>query len=874
MSEMIRDYATSKTLPLTPEEVVRQQFERILIDELGYPRSHIGIDFPIQRGAKRRSEEMDIAVFKSDTHDQKNLYLAVETEAPGKPFDNQVFSYITATTAQFAVWFDGLDRKRSKGARYYYRDLAKDPTKFIEIPALPRFGETLEEVGKYKKSQLRPARGLKGLFQKMHNRLYGEGPLKREDAIAQEVIKLLFCKLYDELHTPGDTLEFRATITELGSESGRHHVAVRIRKLFNSLKTDPHYADMFAGEELQYDDYWISYIVSELQGFALTHEETDTDSMGDAYEIFVGPQLKGESGQFFTPRAVVRLAVDILKPSLVKRELVIDPACGSGGFLLYALRAARQEAESHYRDRSRAWIGERVKEYANNFLVGIDIESLLYKVAKSYMAIVGNGRTGIFREDSLLPPDSWKPETRKRATLNTFDVLLTNPPFGTRIKVEVPETLQQYDLAHELVNGKPRNEIIHGGQDPAILFLERSLQFLRAPSNGKRGGRMAIVLPRQILSGHDPAMVEIRNWILSKTRVLAVVDLPPETFQPYTGTITSLLFVERFSARETTDYEIFMAVAEYIGHDRRGNPMLARNPDGAAKYDAKNNPIILDDTPGIAASFDRFQSAERFVSRSPSIFSTRLSEILKQSRHRLDAWYYDPTKNDVVKQIWDLDGAMDGDIIVKTIGQLVRDPGDVFYPGRHRRNYTKPGPDSVPFLSGTNMLQVRPFDVKWQPKAYRPMQRHIVQTGWILVTRSGSVGRVLYVGDDIAGFSVQNGVAVSEHVIRIIPDPDEVDPGYLFSFLSSENIGKVLLAQGIYASVVKHITPEHIRAIPVPLPARNIQNEIGKRVVVAEQMRSRANESIRILQTVIERAVSEKKFERNSTDEGSTPARV
>jgi len=857
--ERVRDYATGKLVRLTAEEVVRQQFEHILVDELNYPRSHIDVNFPIQRGAKKHSEYMDIAVFKSESFDQKNLYIAVETEPPGRPFDDQIFSYVTATTAEFAIWFDGLDPKRSKGAQYRWRDLAIDPTRFVEVPALPSYGEALDEIGKYKKSQLRPARSLKGVFQKMHNRLYGEGPLKREDAIAQEVIKLLFCKLYDELHSPGETCEFRATVSELKSTMGRQEIARRIRTLFDALTQDPNYADMFGGEQLQYDDYWISYIVSELQGFGLTHEETDTDAVGDAYEIFVGPQLKGESGQFFTPRAVVRMAVDMISPSLVKRETVIDPACGSGGFLIYALRSARSEARGHYKPKSDAWVNDRIREYANNFIHGIDTEPLLYKVAKSYMAIVGNGRSGIFREDALLPPTKWKPEARRRLELNKFDTLITNPPFGTRIKIELADTLRQFALGHALADGQPMPELAGGGQDPAVLFLERSWQFLRPPRPRRPGGRMAIVLPRQILSGHDPSTVEIRKWILRNMKVNAVVDLPPETFQPYTGTITSVLFAERTSAPTTDDYDVFMAVADFVGHDRRGNPMLARNPDGSPCYDANNLALILDDLPTVSAAFDRFRNRDAFTSKKPGIFAVSTTEILAQPRRRLDASYYDPTKNDVVKRIWDMDTGVAGRITVKTIGQLVRAPSDVFYPGRHKRNYCAPGPEAVPFLSGTNILQVRPFDVKWQPRAYKPVQGHLVQKGWILVTRSGSTGRVLYVGDHIAGFSVEAGIAVSEHVVRIIPDPEEVDPGYLFCYLSS-SVGKVLLSQGIYASVVKHITPEHIRAIPVPLPPSGVQKKIGNSVRFAERMRTAANRRIGQLQAFIENAAESGEF--------------
>lgn len=856
MSEKIRDYATGKLVVANLHEAIRQEFEHMLIDELGYPKEHIEIEFPIQRGSKKRAEEADIVVFKSSKHTQENLYVIVEIEPPGRPFDMQVFSYVTATTAEFAVWFDGLDKARSQGALYYWRDMASDPTKFLDIPTLPHFSETIEEIGKYKKYQLKPALSLKVLFQKMHNRLYGEGPLKREDEIAQEVIKLLFCKLYDELHVSSDTCEFRATVTELKTKSGQKEVASRVKNLFSQLKDDPLYSDMFASEELLYDARWISYIVSELQPFGLSHEATNTDAMGDAYEVFIGPQLKGESGQFFTPRAVVRLAIDMLKPSLLKRERIIDPACGSGGFLIHALRAAKREAEAHYTGRSKTWVVNRIKEYANSFMVGIDIEPLLYKVAKSYMAIVGNGRTGICCEDTLQPPTTWQQESQNKAPLGRFDVLVTNPPFGTKIKVENHEVLDQFDLGHVLIDGKRSDKVMSGGQDPAILFLERSWQFLRSPKNQTPGGRLGIVLPRQVLSGHDSAMVEIREWILRNMRVLAVVDLPPETFQPYTGTITSLLFAQRVSYPIEDDYSIFMAVAKHAGHDRRGNPLFARTAEGSIQYDSDNNPIILNDLPVISSAYGEYRSHADFLNQSPSTFSIKVSDVRAQSRCRLDAWYYDPTKNDIVKGIWDSEVLSKGAIKTKTIGELVRQLSDVFYPGRHRRNYCAPGPDAVPFLSGTNILQVRAFDVKWQPRAYPPIQKHLVQRDWILITRSGSVGRVVYVGDTLAGFPIKNGVAVSEHVIRVIPDPEEVDSGYLYAFLASE-AGKVVLTQGIYASVVQHITPQHILEIPVPLPSPEIQKEIGDRVRKTTKMRAKANRTALEAQEMVQNQISE-----------------
>ena len=584
--------------------------------------------------------------------------------------------------------------------------------------------------------------------------------------------------------------------------------------------------------------------------------------MADAYEIFIGPQLKGESGQFFTPRTVIRMAVDMLRPSIVKQERVIDPACGSGGFLVQSLRYVRGEAEREYPNVLTHDIDRRIREYARDFFVGIDIEPLLHKVSRSFMAIVGNGRSGIAQADSLAVPDSWSSEVRDKLRLGTFDVLLTNPPFGTRIKVHSTESLRQFDLGHALNEGAPTQRILPSGQDPAILFLERCWQLLRPGTGNVAGGRMVIVLPRQITSGHHRDMWEIRKWMLGHMRILAVVDLPRETFQPYTGTLTSILFAERTEHSESgnPNSEVFMAVPQSVGHDRRGNPKIRRTAEGESLYNDQNNPILENDLPEVALKYRQF--CEGFDlstdNTATSVFSVSLSGILSQSRNRLDASFYDPNKNDVVKRIWDMDDPDHETVTVKTVGDICK---DVFYPGRHRRNYVTPNSvDAVPFLSGSNILQVRPFDVKWQPRSYRPMTHHMIESGWILVTRSGTTGRVLYVGDEIAGFPVNQGVAVSEHVIRIVPDAGEVDPGYLFAFLSTDDIGRTLLAQGIYASVVEHITPQHVKDIPIPLPPRTVQKTIGDQVRAAEAQRLSVNQAIRTAQTVIGNAVSGEGF--------------
>jgi hypothetical protein len=180
------DYATGKEIKSNPEEAYRQLFERILIDDLGYPKDHIGIEVVIQRGSSRNAEKADIVVYNSNIHRQENMYMVIEIETPKKKYDLQVFSYVTATTAPYAVWFAGYD-KASEGPHYLYRDMAVDPTNFTPIPTLPRYGETQDAIGKYRMNDLKPAKALKLLFQRLHFRLYGSGPIKREENVAKEI---------------------------------------------------------------------------------------------------------------------------------------------------------------------------------------------------------------------------------------------------------------------------------------------------------------------------------------------------------------------------------------------------------------------------------------------------------------------------------------------------------------------------------------------------------------------------------------------------------------------------------------------------------------------------------------------------------------
>ena len=831
--EKIRDYATGKMINNTPEEKYRQEFEHILIDDLGYPKSHIDIEVIIQRGAKRNAEEADIVVFRNERKEQENAYIVVEIETPKKTYDKQALSYVTATTAPYCVWFAGFE-KNSKGPFYHYRDMQIDPTNFQLIQSLPRYGETLDTIGLYRKSKLPPAKALKLLFQRIHFKLYGEGPIKREENVAKEFIKLIFCKIIDEF-SPDDLCQFRATPSEQNSAEGQMKVGDRIRGLYQELLLDPDFGELFAGEELSYEDKWITYIVSELQGVSLTHPETNTDALSDAYEILIPSSLKGESGQFFTPRSVVRFAISLIAPDYKKKELMLDTACGSGGFLTIGLENVLNQIKRLYPNKNRDGQRLLIKDYAGKYFYGMDIEPLLFKIAKSYMAILGDGKTNIYHNDSLQDYSKYPQRFRDKIKFGSVDIITTNPPFGTKIDITDKNILELYDLGHKIVDGKATSVIVDG-QDPDKLFLERDIQFLKEATNDRCGGRMVIVLPKQILSGAEEDSVELRRWLFNKVDIYAVVDLPREAFQPHTGTKTSLLFCRKV-ANLSENHPIFMAVSEAVGHDRRGNTIYKKDANGEYLLDEFGEKQIWNDLPYILEQYNNYIKGddideESGINGNPSCFIVQKDDILKDVLLRIDAWYWDPAKNDLAKKLMDLSNE---DIKeVSSLGNLVVD-GGIFYPGRHTRNYVPKSNNSVEFYSGTQILQTRPFDIKYQPINYKPAAKHFVEKDWILITRSGTTGRVVMVNDQM------DGKMVTEHVIRVICDKEQVDPYYVYAILASDKIGRQLLDKGIYASVVDHISPQFVSTIPIPRLSPEKEKEIADKVREAERERAKAN---------------------------------
>jgi len=322
---------------------------------------------------------------------------------------------------------------------------------------------------------------------------------------------------------------------------------------------------------------------------------TDVDAKGVAYQELVGVNLRGDRGQYFTPRGVVRLVIEMLAPK--ESDIFLDPACGTGGFLVaivaYMLRKFREEQNTQAGNENTTEflnVHGRLKEYASANVFGADFDPFLIRAAQMNMVLAGDGRGHIYNINSLEFPLGHLHDlaaAKKEIPLGSVDILATNPPFGSDIPITDKHILEQYELAHiwepDGEGGFRNTGNLKGSVAPEILFIERCIKWLKPGT-----GRMGIVLPDGVLG--NPAAEYIRWWIMRETQVLASVDLPVEAFiaEANVNILTSLLFLRRKDDQEkhrealgqVQEYPVFMAVADKVGFDRRGNKLYKRTPDG------------------------------------------------------------------------------------------------------------------------------------------------------------------------------------------------------------------------------------------------------------------------------------------------------
>jgi type I restriction enzyme M protein len=477
-------------------------------------------------------------------------------------------------------------------------------------------------------------------FRRCHNFIHGNEGMSKDVAFWQ-FLYLIFAKMYDERQRNGDR-QFWAAPWERFEKQGQETIRKRIIPLFEEARNEyagDKYGNILRGnEEIALSDRALAFMVSELAKYDFTR--TDTDAKGAAYQEIVGDNLRGDRGQFFTPRNAIKLMVQILAPT--EGERILDPACGTGGFLIAVLSYLykwfhEQTGTDPSNESTEEFLShqQRLKQFAKKNLFGCDFDPALVKASQMNVIMACNQMANIFHLNSLEFPQGHLdgvPHMEKKGKLGTMDVVMTNPPFGSDIPVTDPHILRQFELAciweRTGDGGFRKTERLQGSVAPEILFIERCLQWL------KPGGRMGIVLPDGILG--NPGDESIRWWILRHAYVLASVDLPVECFivEAHVNILTSLLFLKKKTAQEIAaedlsgpkDYPVFMAVAENVGYDRRGNTLNKRAPDGEEILEEvqkderirvggqwvtrslrRKQPILDDDLPVIGVEYRKFR---------------------------------------------------------------------------------------------------------------------------------------------------------------------------------------------------------------------------------------------------------------------------
>jgi len=574
-----------------PEEIVRQLWLYKLNKFYKYPLDRIDTEKSVHFGSKEFARA-DIVVYKND---KTTPYIIVEVKKPNleKGID-QLKSYLNAEGCEIGVWSNGSIKT------ILYRNY---PNNFEDtLSEIPPADKTIDDLLSEKRtlSDLDPKTNLKEIIQIAEELILAGAGVD----VFTEVFKLIYAKLFDEIEA--QKREEKEILFRKYKDPAKTYTS--INTLFHlAIKKWP--GTFFEQDNIRLSPEHLAVVVGPMEKAKLFG--SDLMVIDEAFEYLIPEVAKGKKGQYFTPRHVINMAVKMLNPQ--KDEYIIDPACGSGGFLIACMNWVKENyLKSEYEKQ----------EYAKEYLYGIDFADETAKVSRALMLIAGDGRTHLFKLNSLDPrewqsedPDKlharsellarlekFKDYTQEQENKNTFknfafDVLLTNPPFAGEIKD--PGLLRQYDFGRK--KGKLVNKM-----ERHILFIERDLEFLRP------GGRMAIVLPQGILNNTN--MEYVRNYLLDKARILAVVGLHTNTFKPHAGVKTSVLFLQKWGEKEKTlkDYPIFMAVSKKGGKDNSGDYVYKKDENGNYVHGTNGRKVLDHDLDEVADEFGKFAKGQKF----------------------------------------------------------------------------------------------------------------------------------------------------------------------------------------------------------------------------------------------------------------------
>ena len=668
-----------------------------------------------------------------------------------------------------------------------------------------------------KKKDLVKSPNLKKTFILINQHLYGK--LKYTDTDtrtrSKEIINLLLCKLVDEINkAPEDEVDFYIKQSE-----SKEELFDRIQYFFtkNVLRK---YKDILSeNEKISLNRELVYLIVKELQHISLL--KSSKDILSDAFEIFVSKILKDEGGQFFTPSNIVKFIVNYLDPKMDSK--VLDPACGHGGFLLETKDHLWSKIEQEYIDQESK--KENIKAEIISNLYGIDKDLFLSKICKLYLEILSGGKSTIFCEDSL-DSNSYRTQAKNMIKDNSFDYILTNPPFGAKIPIEDKDILKNYELGHIWKNESGNNWKMQNKltkrQPPQVLFIERCVQLL------KNGGKLGIVLPEGLFG--NPTDRYIWEFLEQNGKIIGIISLDQNTFQPYTCNKTSILFFQKLN-EVSNDYKIDFAIVDNVGHDKDGKVLYKLNNDGSKKLDSEGKPMINDELIDLHI---RLMEAEDFsYLKEQKTFKINYSHIR-------DKIYIPNYYTGVEKTLQLL--SKNENFILMTIGDLAK--REILY--TNKNGYLPRGDEigshvyglgEIPFIrtSEINNWEINlESNKRTSEEVYEQYKyKQNIQEGDILLVKDGGpnlIGKTAYVT------KLDTKIIIQSHIyqFKILENKKAIDPYLLLYLLNLDIVQKQIQAitfiQGTIATIGNRIM-EVILPVPSSIQKRGEISKYIRKIV-------------------------------------------
>ena len=551
-----------------PEEKVQAEtFLRLILD-YNYPENRIRQFVPVTRGSE--TKEADLIVYDDE------LCLTPRIVVECKRQDVSEAEFLQAIEQAYSyAYFLPNDVKYvwvTSGIRNEYYEVDKNQNSRNQIPDIPQYG--VDKIASYKyvygAQYMEHEDGeqqffdlsvieqseLTRRFKQAHEALWAGGQLNPSEAF-DELDKLIFCKIWDERKPRkiGEPYDFQIiTVSKQEEKDPDSRRAKENENLLNRIKA-LYEEGRKRDKEVFRDDIRLTpekvrTVVGYLENVNLG--ETDLDSKGRAFETFMGSFFRGNFGQYFTPREIVKFIVDVLP--ITQDSKVLDTSCGSGGFLLYALNKVREQATEYYPNHNNdirqhdRWF-KHWHDFAEKNLFGIEINEQISRAAKMNMIIHDDGHTNVITSDGLVSDEDIFAKTSNQGfTYGTFDFIITNPPFGSTIRQSEQAYLKTYQLGkkeEDWLAVKALPEKTRDGQSTEVLFIEQDYKFL------KEGGYLAIVLPDGILT--NSSMQYVRTQIEDWFRIVAVVSMPQTAFAANGAGVKSSVLILRKWKKEETD---------------------------------------------------------------------------------------------------------------------------------------------------------------------------------------------------------------------------------------------------------------------------------------------------------------------------------